>query len=408
MSPTRDLGETPARLPAWYGALATLLEPICVGWGQGGDTAAVRARRGLGVPRGDSWIHGASVGEVSGVPPLVAAWRVRRPGETLIASALTPGGRAALLRHGDLPVTAPPYDTLRAARRSVGGSGIRRLLLLETEIWPAWLAACSEAGVKVAVANARLSDRGWPRYRRLGSRLAPLVSKIVAVGAQSEMDAERWSQLGVPADRVRVTGNTKYEAASSLPPVNAAERERARRALGIDAHKVWCVWGSLRPGEEGWLEAALASAPEGVRFLVVPRHPERWRTRRRPGENGRATWLLALGVLPEAYRAGDFAVLGGTLEPYGGHNAVEPAALGLPVLLGPSIDNLREVAKALERSGGARRVSDAAELARAVAEWGRDDALRRRAGESARATAVSLGGASERVLDLLESRGFWS
>jgi 3-deoxy-D-manno-octulosonic-acid transferase len=395
-------------LPAWYGALATLLEPIAVGWGQGGDPAALRARRGLDVPRGDTWIHGASVGEVSGVPPLILAMRVRRPGETVIASALTPGGRAVLARQADLAVTAPPYDTLRAARRSVRGSGVRRLLLLETEIWPAWLAACSESGVKVAVANARLSDRSWPRYRRLGSGLAPLVSRLVAVGAQSETDAERWIELGVPRDRVAVTGNTKYEAASSLPPVNQAERERARRALGLDLHKIWCVWGSLRPGEERWLEAALAAAPEGVRFLVVPRHPERWRSKRRPGENGRALWLLALGVLPEAYRAGDFAILGGTLEPFGGHNAVEPAALGLPVLLGPSIDNLRDVASALERSGGARRVRDPGELARAIAEWGKDEALRRQAGERARATAVSLGGASERVLDLLESQGFWS
>jgi 3-deoxy-D-manno-octulosonic-acid transferase len=400
--------ERAIRLPLWYQALATLIEPIATGWGQGGDRAAVRARKGLGVPRGDSWIHGASVGEVSGVAPLVAAWRVRRPSEALIASALTPGGRAALQRHGELTVTAPPYDTLRAARRSVRDSGIRRLLLLETEIWPAWLAACFESGVHVAVANARLSDRGWPRYRRLRSRLGPLVSRITAVGAQSETDAERWRELGAAAGRVRVTGNTKYEAAASLPAVNEAERARARRALGIDAHHIWCVWGSLRLGEERWLEVALASAPEGVRFLVVPRHPERWRARRRPGENGRAVWLLALGVLPEAYRAGDFAVCGGTLEPYGGHNAVEPAALGLPVLLGPSVDNLRDAAVALECAGGAVRVGDANQLARALADWGRDEAARRSAGERARAAAVSLGGASERVLDLLDQQGFWA
>jgi 3-deoxy-D-manno-octulosonic-acid transferase len=400
--------ERAIRLPVWYQALATLIEPIATSWGQGGDRAAVRARRGRDVPQGDSWIHGASVGEVSGMTPLVAAWRVRKPGEALIASALTPGGRAALQRQGGLAVTAPPYDTLGAARRSVLGSGIRRLVLLETEIWPAWLAACFEAGVKVAVANARLSDRGWPRYRRLRSRLAPLVSRLAAVGAQSETDAERWRELGVPGERVRVTGNTKYEATASLPPVDEAERARARRALGIDARHTWCVWGSLRPGEERWLEVALASAPEGVRFLVVPRHPERWRQRRRPGENGRALWLLALGVLPEAYRAGDFAVCGGTLEPYGGHNAVEPAALGLPVLLGPSVDNLRDAAVALERSGGARAVRDAKDLALAIAAWGKDESERRQAGERARAAAVSLGGASERVLDLLESRGFWS
>ena len=402
--------ESPAiHLPAWYRALTQLIEPVAAGWGQGGDRAAVRARRGLGVPRGDTWIHGASVGEVSGVTPLVLAWRVRRPGDALIASALTPGGRAALQKKKEqLAVTAPPYDTLGAARRSVRGSGIRRLLLLETEIWPAWLAACFEAGVRVAVANARLSDRGWPRYQRLRSRLAPLVSRFTAVGAQSEIDAARWRALGVPSERVQVTGNTKYETSASLPAVNQAERARARRALGIDPQKVWCVWGSLRPGEERWLEVALASAPEGVRFLVVPRHPERWRARRRPGENGRAVWLLALGVLPEAYRAGDLAVCGGTLEPYGGHNAVEPAALGLPVLLGPSTDNLRDAAAALTLAGGAALVRDAAELAGAIAEWGKDENARRRAGMEARAAAVSLGGASERVLDLLESRGFWS
>src|SRR4029077_11205920 len=113
-------------------------------------------------------------------------------GETLIASALTPGGRAALLRQGDLSVTAPPYDTLRAARRSVEGSGIRRLVLLEPETCPAWLAACSEAGVKVAVANARLSDRGWPRYRRLRSRLLPPGSRKPARGGPSGARPPRW------------------------------------------------------------------------------------------------------------------------------------------------------------------------------------------------------------------------
>jgi 3-deoxy-D-manno-octulosonic-acid transferase len=396
-------------LPAWYGALTTILEPIAAGWGQGGDRAAVRARRGLDVPRGDSWIHGASVGEVSGVAPLLAAWRERRPGETVIASALTPGGRAALSHLGSLAVTAPPYETLRAARGSVRGSGIRRLLLLETEIWPAWLAACLEAGVRVAVANARLSDRGWPRYSRLRSRLAPLVSRFTAVGAQSEVDGERWRALGVPTERVRVTGNTKYEAAVALAPPSAAERAEARRRLGIETSKIWCVWGSLRPGEERWLERVMAGAPASLRFLVVPRHPDRWRARPRPGEaEGRAVWLLALGVLPEAYRAGDLAVVGGTLEPYGGHNAIEPAALGIPVLLGPSITSLRDAAAALEGAGGSRSVPDASELARAIAAWSTDEAARRTAGAGARAAALALGGASARVMDLLESQGFWS
>src|SRR5262249_36319079 len=122
--------DSAVRLPAWYQALTTLIEPVAAGWGQGGDRSAVRARRGFDVPRGDTWIHGASAGAAPGVAPPGAAGRVRGPTDVLIASALPPGGRAALLKHAQLAVTAPPYETLAAARRSVRGSGIRRLLLL--------------------------------------------------------------------------------------------------------------------------------------------------------------------------------------------------------------------------------------------------------------------------------------
>ena len=397
------------RLPLWYGALTTLLEPFALGWGQGGDTAALRARRGFDVPAGDAWIHGASVGEASGVAPLVQAWRSHHPEDRLIASALTPGGREALRRSGDLAVTAPPYETLTAARRALSASGVHRLLLLETEIWPAWLAAAYEAGVRVAVANARLSDRGWPRYRRWRAALAPVVSRLTAVAAQTETDAARWRELGVASERIAVTGNTKYESAASLAPATAAERGEARRRLGIEETGLWCVWGSLRPGEERWLEEALRTLPPQARFLVVPRHPELWRARPRPGEaSGRALWLLSLGVLREAYRAGDFAVMGGTLEPYGGHNAVEPAALGLPVLLGPSTANLRDAATALVNAGGAIAVSSAAELEHAIAGWCGDADARAQAAHAARQAAIDLGGAAERVLAHLEARGFWA
>jgi len=394
-------------LPGWYGALATFLEPLGARWGQGGDRAAWRARRGLDVPRGEAWIHAASVGEASGVAPLVAAWRARHPQDSLIASALTPGGRAALSKLAGVRVTAPPYETPACARRSVGASGITRLLLLETEIWPAWLAASLEAGVKIAVANARLSDRGWPRYQKLRSWLAPLVSRLTAVAAQSEIDAGRWRELGVPPERVRVTGNTKYESAAALAPPTAAEREAARRRFGLDDSDTVCVWGSLRPGEEKWL--ALALREESVRHLVVPRHPEQWRGRELPGqESGRAIWLLELGVLLDAYRAGDLAVMGGTLGPYGGHNALEPAALGLPVLLGPSTQNLGDVARALEQAGGAARIKNLSFLQDGILRWGHDAKARSLAAAGARQVASTLVGAAGRVIDHLESRGFWS
>jgi len=396
-------------VPGWYGALTTLLEPLGARWGQRGDAAALRARRGFDLPRADAWIHAASVGEASGVAPLVAEWRRRRPQERLVASAMTPGGRAALSRAGDVPVTAPPYDAPATARRAVRASGLRRLVLLETEIWPAWIAAALTEGVRVAVVNARLSDRSWPRYRRLAGALAPLLARLTAVAAQTETDAERWRHLGVPAERVRVTGNTKNEALAAVEPPSAAEKAEARRRLELDEGRVWCVWASLRPGEEQWLRQALPLVPPGTQFLVVPRHPDRWRKAYRPGESRReARWLLSLGVLPEALRASDFAVMGGTLERFGGHNPVEPAALGLPVILGPSTENVREGAHALIDAGAARRVSNAVELAQAIGAWVCHAEARREAGLAARRVAASLAGASARALDWLEARGFWA
>jgi len=398
-----------AGVPSWYGALTALLEPIGARWGQGGDPVALRARRALDVPLAETWIHAASVGEASGLPPLLAEWRRRRPDETVALSAMTPGGRAALARLGDLEVTAPPYDAPGPARRAVRTSGLRRLVLLETEIWPAWIEAALSENARVAFVNARLSDRSWPMYRRIAGSLAPLLARVTAVAAQTEIDAGRWRSLGVPADRVRVTGNTKHEAMAAVEPPTAAEKAEARRRLDLDEGQVWCVWASLRPGEEQWLRKAMPLVPPGTRFLVVPRHPDRWRKAYRPGEGyGEVVWLLSLGVLPEALRACDLAIMGGTLARYGGHNPVEPAALGLPVVLGPSTENVREAAEALIAAGAARRVTDAADLAQAVGAWVCDADSLRVAGEAARRVVAGLAGASARTLDWLEARGFWA
>jgi 3-deoxy-D-manno-octulosonic-acid transferase len=349
------------------------------------------------------------VGEAAGVPPLVREWAERRPDETLLLSALTPGGRLALARSlPGRPVTAPPVESLGAARRALAASGARRLVLLETEIWPAWLAAAGERGVRVAVANARLSDRAWPRYRRAAALFRPHVARLTAVAAQDGVDAERWAALGAPPSRVRVAGNTKFDRAPAAA-VGEAERRAARAALGLDPEGVWCVFGSLRPGEERWLAAALAAAaPLGLRALVVPRHPELWSDpRRRVGEGGAAVWLLRLGVLPEAYRAADFAVVGGTLESFGGHNPVEPAALGLPVLLGRSVANCRAAAAALLAGGGAETAADPAALGAAAARWTADPSARRAAGEGARRAVATLGGAAARTLDWFAECGLW-
>lgn len=397
--------------PWWYRALTGALEPWSARWGQEQDPAAIAARRGRALPPADTWIHAASVGEAAGVAPLVAEWRARRPDDGILLSALTPGGRRALAR--DLPahfVTAPPVESLGAARRALAPRSVRRLVLLETEIWPAWLAAALERDVRIAVANARLSDRAWRRYRRWASLFRPYLARFTAVAAQDALDAERWTALGVPAGRVRVTGNTKFDRSPACAPLADADRRAARRALGLDPGGVWCVFGSLRPGEQRWVAAALAAgAPHNLRALVVPRHPDLWGDpRRRVGEGGPAVWLRQLGVLPQAYRAADFAVVGGTLEAYGGHNPVEPAALGLPVILGSSLENCRAAATALRTAGGALTVADPGELAAAAARWAADPVARAAAAAAAWRAAASLAGAAARTLDWFGESGLWA
>lgn len=398
--------------PWWYRLAGVLLEPWAAGWGQGGQSAALAQRHGRRVPHGESWLHAASVGEAAGIPPLADAWRLRRPGESLLASAGTVGGRAVLERElREVPVSAPPVDSLAACRRSVAASGVRRLILLETELWPAWLAAALERDVRLALASARLSDRSWPRTRRAAGLFRPYLERFHAVAAQTPLDAQRWIELGAAPGRVKVTGNLKYDRAPTPSrPVTAEERRAARLRLGIEPDAVWWTWGSLRPGEERVLSGTLESlGAAGPRVLVVPRHPDRWRERSgRVREGDGARWMLGLGTLADAYRAADFAVVGGTLAPYGGHNPVEPAALGVPVLLGPWIENCRDAATRILEEGGGRLVRDASELAEVVREWTADAAARARAGQAAFAAAQELRGATTRTLDWFEACGLWA
>jgi 3-deoxy-D-manno-octulosonic-acid transferase len=400
-----------SRNPWWYRGLAGALSPLTARWGQAGDAEAIAARLGRSGTPASLWVHAASVGEVVGAVPVTREILRRHPDETLYLTSITPGGRAAWRSAlASWPAAASPVESVGATRGALDRVAPGRLLLLETEIWPQWLAAALERGVKVAVANGRISDRSWKRYRRLRRFLRPLLSRYTAVAAQTALDAERWTELGVSPEAVRNTGNSKFDVFADSPgPLGETEKIEARRRLGLEPEGVWWTWGSLRPGEEKWVERVLADlGSEAPRMLIVPRHPERWRGDEIRSGGGRVVWLRRLGVLAEAYRAADVAVVGGTLEPYGGHNPAEPALLGVPVLLGPWLANCRAAAAALLSEGGAVLVDTPAAMSQAARSWIGDAEARLRAGRLAREAILGLGGASPRTVDWLAERGFWA
>ena len=366
-------------------------------------------RRLPAAPPGGLWLHGASVGEARLVARLASAVRSRRPGLPMYASATTVAGRAGLPAPPAVDAAFfVPLDFRGLGSRVLGALRPAALVLVETELWPNLLHETLSAGVPIVVLNGRLSARRMRRYRRLGGLYRPLLARVAAVGAQSEADAQRFVELGAPHPRVRVTGNLKYDL---VPPPGGR---------GVAARPTF-VAGSTAPGEEAAVIEAFRRAratTTDLLLVLAPRHLNRVAevdalvrssglTLVRLGAGapieGLTDVLLVdtLGDLPALYRDARVAFVGGSLVPVGGHNLLEPAAAGVPVLFGPHVDHVAEPAAALERAGGGRRVRDAAELAAALGTWLADDRLRVEAGEAARQVVESNRGAVERSVGLL-------
>ncbi|MFB3907822.1 MAG: 3-deoxy-D-manno-octulosonic acid transferase [Candidatus Eisenbacteria bacterium] len=402
-----------------------------------GESASVAARARRAASDGPIWVHAASLGEFEAAAPLLRAWTGR--GIPVLVSCTNRTARERIGKR--LPrgasVRLAPLDLLPLAARALRREAPTALVFIETEIWPAWILAARRRRIPVAFVSARLSDRAFPRYRRLRILLAPLLRSAAVIGCRTEEDRARWIAIGADASRCHVWGNTKYEAGQ--PPPAQAERpaRQASAAAGgaNDGHgsdPFVLVCGSVRPGEEEVL--LLAAREPRVRLVVAPRHLralDRWESealRRglatarisRVGlegdgedlaqavrEDGLPQVLLVdrMGVLPAFYRAGDAAFVGGTLVPVGGHNLFEPAREGKPVLFGPFTSGVRDVAEALLASGGGAQVAGGADLARHVAPWieNRDGAIQ--AGRASRSAAENLGGAAERTLAGLASIG---
>jgi 3-deoxy-D-manno-octulosonic-acid transferase len=342
---------------------------------------------GRALPAPSIWLHAVSLGEMSAAAPLARALRLRFPDIPLVVTTATPAGRAraASLFEGAADIRFLPFDTPGSVRRFLVRTRPRAGIIMETELWPNLLRECERRGIPVLLASARLSLRSVSRYRRFGSLFAGVFSNNLLVAAQSAEDAERFKSIGAAAERTLVVGNVKFDIEVGAGTVEAG---RALRVALAGARPVW-IAGSTHAGEDETLLDAhallLESIPNAV-LLLAPRHRDRFAAvaellarrsvrfvRRSRIIGGAEAPLLpsdtpvllvdTVGELMTLYASADAAFVGGSLVGVGGHNLLEPAALGLPVLTGPSHFNGREIAQLLLARGAALEVKSAEDLA---------------------------------------------
>lgn len=369
---------------------------------------------GEAAPRGALWLHAVSVGEVGVAATLARVLPAEIP---LLVTTITPTGqeraRAAFGVFGERAgVDYLPFDLGFAVRRFFERHEPRALVLVEGDYWPLLLHEARLRGLPVAVVNGRVGDRSFRRMGYLKGLLDPLFSAVDRFGVQSTQDRDRLVALGIDPGRITVTGNLKYE--SPEPPRNPELEEALLRLAG---GRPLLLAGSTMAGEE---EAVLDAVREiGEALLVLaPRHPERWndveallRSRGTPfarrtalpdAGNPEVVLLDSLGELAGLYRLAAAAFIGGTLVPTGGHNPLEAARFGVPVAVGPSMHNFREMAEAFDRAGAWRRVADARELAAAWRQWLEDPEAARAVGGNALRLVEENRGALARTIGMLE------
>jgi 3-deoxy-D-manno-octulosonic-acid transferase len=357
------------------------------------------------------WIHAVSVGEVLAASRLVDELTERLPDYRVMVSTTTRTGQTlARERFGADRVFYFPLDFAFAVGSWLHALRPRMLVLLETEFWPRVLTECRRAGIPVAVVNARISDRSWPRYRRLAFLWTHLLGGVSIALAQSEIDAERLRALG-PAN-VQVAGNLKFDIRAAKP---AAVTDALRENLPAGVPVLVC--GSTLAGEEDLLLDAL---PHGVVTILAPRHPERFDSVAQILERRGLPWLLrskwmqspalvpagtvflldSIGELASVYSVATAAFIGGSLVPMGGHNPLEPAQFGVPVVMGPSAENFRGIVDLL-RSHNALRMVTPGNLRAALAELLTASAEVQAMGARAKKVFASEAGATERTVEAL-------
>lgn len=380
-------------------------------------------RFGYGYPEvsgGCIWIHAVSVGEVQASAPLVKALAQRFPERQLLITTVTPTGaaRARKLFGDTVAHSYLPFETPHAVSNFFAATQPQLALIMETEIWPNLYYACGKRRTPLVLVSARISAKSVENYRKLLPLFRETLSYGIVIAAQSQPDANRFKSLGAAPERTSVTGNIKFdiEIEASLEQHGQELREQY-----FPDRPVW-VGASTHAGEEDILLSAQRliqrEFPDAL-LILVPRHPERFSTvaallgkagfnyvlRTADAACDKDTEVLlgdTMGELPLFYAAGDVAFVGGTLVPVGGHNLLEPAALGKPVVTGPHLFSTQEIADMFIKVGASKLIEDERSLAHAVMELLADPNAAATQGDHGRELLGRNRGSLQRLLALLE------
>ena len=379
-------------------------------------------RFGFGFPRYDNciWLHAVSVGEVQAAVPLIRELTERFPDRTMLITTVTPTGAARVravfgdtVEHAFIPFEFP--HAIANFFRSVRPEAA---LIMETEIWPNLYRGCGTRDIPLILVSARISPKSVPGYSKMVSLIRETLSHGIIIAAQSRQDAERFLSLGASADRTHVMGNIKFDL---VPDPGIVDRGQAVRAELFGGRPVW-IAASTHEGEEQLLldvHAGLLSRFPDLLLVLVPRHPERFagvrelvdkkgfgvvtRTDGRTVDANIPVFLCdTMGEVPLFYAASDIAFVAGSLVPIGGHNLLEPAAVGVPIITGPHNFNAQDVADLFIDLGACLKVDTPDELGKTIARLLDNPDEARRIGSAGREVLEENRGALERLLVLLE------
>jgi len=372
------------------------------------------------------WVHAVSVGEVLAARPIIAELRKRYPSLKVFLSTTTLSGQQLARRNvADVDgVFYLPFDWTFTVRRTLRQVKPRLFVMVETEIWPNLLRECRRTGVKTALVNGRISHRSFPRYRLARPFFRRVLADIDRLCAQGEESARRLVELGADPSRITVTGSLKFESLHTVPPTPGRGPERVLRFFRLSPNRLVLVAGSTMKGEEEFVVRAFnrfRSTPAGSNALLVlaPRHPERFaeaeRLCRHEGlstvrrselpidaePRADAVVLDTIGELAQLYQVATAVFVGGSLVPSGGHNILEPAVFGKPIVFGPHMENFGEIAEAFLANGAAVQVRGERELDDVVLSLMNDPVRRARLGAAARALVDANRGARDKTLNVL-------
>ena len=366
------------------------------------------------------WIHAVSVGETIAAEPLVKALSQTYPAAQILLTYMTPTGADRVdalfgdtIFHGYLP-----YDLPAAVNRFLTRIKPNLLIIMETELWPNLIHQCKKRGVKIILANARLSEKSVAGYARFSGLTKPMLQSINAIAAQSTQDANRFLALGAPADKIFVTGSLKFNVEQD----SKTQANDSFFNFMKNSDRTVLIAASTREGEEVKVISAYKEVQRTIPntlLLLVPRHPERFAEVGKLCEKNELTTICrssqrtadastqvilgdSMGEMFDYYSVADIAFVGGSLVDTGCQNVLEPAALALPVVVGPSQFNFEQICKQLESAGGLKTVANEQELATFLVELIEDEFKRNQMGLAARSVIDANQQALPALLSVIE------